>query len=131
MIFRETGEVKDSFFVLGSADNPIYLLKSRRPVLFDAGLTVLAPAYEKAIRTVLQATPPEMILLTPSCRNTILDDFELLEIISNSTAVIAAHQHLTAKGIRGYINEDGKADYINRKDYIKLGNYTINNFINK
>lgn len=64
MIFRETGEVKDSFFVLGSADNPIYLLKSRRPVLFDAGLTVLAPAYEKAIRTVLQATPPEMILLT-------------------------------------------------------------------
>lgn len=64
MIFRETGKVKDSFFVLGSAHNPIYLLKSRRPVLFDGGLTVLAPAYEKAIRRVLHTTAPEMILLT-------------------------------------------------------------------
>jgi glyoxylase-like metal-dependent hydrolase (beta-lactamase superfamily II) len=64
LIFRETGEVKDSFYVLGSTRNPIYLLKSSRPVLFDAGLAVLAPAYEKEIRAVLHATPPEMILLT-------------------------------------------------------------------
>jgi glyoxylase-like metal-dependent hydrolase (beta-lactamase superfamily II) len=64
VIFRETGEVKDSFYVLGSVHNPIYLLKSCRPVLFDAGLAPLGPAYEQAIRAVLRATPPEMILLT-------------------------------------------------------------------
>jgi glyoxylase-like metal-dependent hydrolase (beta-lactamase superfamily II) len=64
VIFRETGEVKDSFFVLGTAHNPIYLLKSRKPVLFDGGLTVLARVYERAIRNVLHGTPPEMILLT-------------------------------------------------------------------
>jgi glyoxylase-like metal-dependent hydrolase (beta-lactamase superfamily II) len=64
VIFRETGKVKDSFFVLGSAHNPIYLLKSSSPVLFDGGLALLAPTYEKAIRAVLGAMPPKMICLT-------------------------------------------------------------------
>jgi hypothetical protein len=73
---------------------------------------------------------PDMIPLTPTSRDAILDDRELLGIVSNSTAVIAAHQHLKAKGIRGYLDEDGQADYKNMKDYIELGAYTIYNYIN-
>ena len=72
---------------------------------------------------------PAMIPLTPTTRNSALDDDELLSIVSKSTAVIAAHQHLKAKGIRGYLDGGGQADYKNLKDFIELGTYTIYNYI--
>lgn len=66
MIFDRTGEVRDDFYVVGSADVPVYLLAGRKPVLFDAGLAQLGLLYEEGIRAVVGKSEPEILFLTHS-----------------------------------------------------------------
>jgi len=41
--------------------------------------------------------------------------------------VVAAHQHLVAQGLRGYVDANGQADRSKRAEFIKLGDELINN----
>jgi glyoxylase-like metal-dependent hydrolase (beta-lactamase superfamily II) len=64
LIFDKTGEVRDGFFVTGWSPNPIYLLKSKKPVLFDGGLALLGRVYRDAITSLLTGDSPRMVFLT-------------------------------------------------------------------
>jgi len=64
LIFDQTGEVRDGFYVLGSRDVPLYLLQAKRSVIFDAGIVKLGRIYEEEIRAVLKGQVPALLLLT-------------------------------------------------------------------
>jgi 2-aminobenzoylacetyl-CoA thioesterase len=64
MIFRKTGEVRDGFFVIGSPQVPLYLLKSENPVLIEGGVSLLGEVYRRDLAERLGDVQPEMILLT-------------------------------------------------------------------
>jgi 2-aminobenzoylacetyl-CoA thioesterase len=64
LIFNRTGEVRDGFFVAGWSHNPIYLLKSKKPVLFDGGLALLGRVYQEAITSVLKGDSPRLVFIT-------------------------------------------------------------------
>jgi 2-aminobenzoylacetyl-CoA thioesterase len=64
MIFSETGEVRDGFFVIGSPHVPLYLLKSENPVLIEGGISLLGEVYRRDLVERLGDVQPEMILLT-------------------------------------------------------------------
>ncbi len=66
MKFSQTGKVIDDFYVVGNATVPVYLLDGPVPVLFDAGVTALAPMYEADIRNVLGNREPAFLFLTHS-----------------------------------------------------------------
>jgi hypothetical protein len=50
----------------------------------------------------------------------------LLQINYEGACVVAAHQHLVAQGLRGYVDENGYADRSKRGEFIKLGDELIN-----
>ena len=56
--------------------------------------------------------------------NTPLTD-RLMQINYEGACVIAAHQHLVAQGLRGYVDANGKVDRSKREEFIKLGNQLI------
>ncbi|MEN8246459.1 MAG: MBL fold metallo-hydrolase [Thermodesulfobacteriota bacterium] len=64
MIFAETGKLTDYFHVLGSRYFPTHLLLGPKPVLFEAGLSCLGPAYVKEIGKVLKGGQPQLLFLT-------------------------------------------------------------------
>ncbi|MGE5842333.1 MAG: MBL fold metallo-hydrolase [Deltaproteobacteria bacterium] len=64
MIFSETGEVREGFFVAGWSHNPVYLLRGNLPVLFDGGLTLLGKVYREAITSILKSDLPRIVFLT-------------------------------------------------------------------
>lgn len=66
MRYEQTGEVVEGFHVIGNATVPVYLLDGQVPVLFDAGMTALGPAYEGDIRQVLGGRSPHTLFLTHS-----------------------------------------------------------------
>ena len=49
----------------------------------------------------------------------------LMQINYEGACVVAAHQHLVAQGLRGYVDADGKADRSKRAEFIKLGDELI------
>lgn len=58
--------------------------------------------------------------------NTPLTD-KLMKINYDGACVIAAHQHLVAQGLRGYVGADGNADRSKRAEFVKLGKELIEN----
>jgi glyoxylase-like metal-dependent hydrolase (beta-lactamase superfamily II) len=64
LIFSRTGEVRDGLFVTGWSHNPIYLLKGKKPVLFDGGLALLGRVYRDAIASVLNGDSPCIAFIT-------------------------------------------------------------------
>jgi len=64
VIFEQTGQVLDDFYVLGASHHPIYLLKGHKSVLFEAGQTLLAVIYREAIEAYLGKAHPEILFLT-------------------------------------------------------------------
>ena len=56
--------------------------------------------------------------------NTPLTD-RLMQINYEGACVIAAHQHLVAQGLRGYVDANRKVDRSKREEFIKLGNQLI------
>jgi len=68
---------------------------------------------------------PGLIPLTPCCSgNTTLTEF-LRQVNYEGACVIAAHQHLQAKGECGYIDENGKCQSSQRTYLTQLGNKVI------
>ncbi len=51
----------------------------------------------------------------------------LMQINYEGVCVVAAHQHLVAQGLRGYVDANGQADRSKRDEFIKLGDELINN----
>jgi glyoxylase-like metal-dependent hydrolase (beta-lactamase superfamily II) len=45
MVRLSAGKITDDFYALGTPDYPVYLLKGKQPVLFDAGMTFMGPRY--------------------------------------------------------------------------------------
>ena len=64
MRIETTGHIGNGLYVTGSAGVPVYLLDGPAPVLFDAGMTVLAQCYVDDIRAVLGARSPTRLFLT-------------------------------------------------------------------
>ncbi len=50
---------------------------------------------------------------------------KLMQINYEGACVIAAHQHLVAQGLSGYVDENGKADRTKREEFVKLGDELI------
>lgn len=50
---------------------------------------------------------------------------KLMQINYEGACVIAAHQHLVAQGLRGYVDADGKVDRAKRREFVKLGDELI------
>jgi hypothetical protein len=53
----------------------------------------------------------------------------LKKINFEGACVIAAHQHIVAQGLEGYIDEEGEADYNKRDEFIKLGEELIKSIV--
>jgi 2-aminobenzoylacetyl-CoA thioesterase len=66
MRFEKTGKIEEDFYVVGYASVPVYLLDGPMPVLFDAGVTVMARSYEKDLRRILGRREPAYLFLTHS-----------------------------------------------------------------
>jgi len=66
MIISRTGKIARDFYLLGHSSVPVYLLDGEEPVLFDAGFSGLAYAYEKDIRDILGPRSPAYLFLTHS-----------------------------------------------------------------
>jgi hypothetical protein len=49
----------------------------------------------------------------------------LMQINYEGVCVVAAHQHLVAQGLRGYVDANGQADRSKRDEFIKLGDELI------
>lgn len=52
---------------------------------------------------------------------------KLMQINYEGACVIAAHQHLVAQGLRGYVDAQGNADRSKRNEFVKLGDELIQN----
>jgi hypothetical protein len=50
---------------------------------------------------------------------------KLMQINYEGVCVVAAHQHLVAQGLRGYVDAKGQADRSKRAEFIKLGDELI------
>lgn len=61
-----TGNIANSFYVLGHSAVPIFLLDGPTPLLFDAGFTGLSYMYEREIKAVLGQRSPAFLFLTHS-----------------------------------------------------------------
>jgi len=56
---------------------------------------------------------------------------KLLQINYEGACVIAAHQHIVAQGLPGYVDAELIPGHNKREEYIKLGNQLINAVVNK
>jgi hypothetical protein len=52
---------------------------------------------------------------------------KLMQINYEGACVVAAHQHLVAQGLSGYVDTDGNADRTQRSEFVKLGDELIRN----
>jgi len=64
MIFAQTGKLTDFFHVLGSKYFPTHMLLGPEPVLFEAGLSCLGPAYVQDVEMILKRCQPQLLFLT-------------------------------------------------------------------
>ena len=69
---------------------------------------------------------PAMEPLELFARNSTPLTEKLLQINYEGACVVAAHQHLVAQGLKGYLHPCGNADRSKRAEFIKLGDELIN-----
>ncbi len=53
MVKMSAGKITSDLYALGTPDFPVYLLKGKQPVLFDAGMTFMGPRYLEDLKTSL------------------------------------------------------------------------------
>ena len=56
---------------------------------------------------------------------------KLLRVNYEGACIIAAHQHLVAQGLSGYLDEQGNADRSKRGEFVKWGDELIRNTVGK
>jgi glyoxylase-like metal-dependent hydrolase (beta-lactamase superfamily II) len=66
MRIEQTGKIEEDFYVIGNAGVPVYLLDGAMPVLFDAGVTVMAGCYADDLQRILGLRMPAYLFLTHS-----------------------------------------------------------------
>jgi 2-aminobenzoylacetyl-CoA thioesterase len=64
LIITDTGKVGPGLYVIGTSRMPSYLLDGKQPVIFDAGISCLGPAYQNDIEKILKGRSPEVLFLT-------------------------------------------------------------------
>lgn len=98
--------------------NGVELLEKYASYLHDQGFVVTFGS---------EHNTPAMEPIELFARNkTSLTD-RLMQINYEGACVVAAHQHLVAQGLPGYVNANGQADRSKRAEFIKLGDKLINN----
>jgi hypothetical protein len=73
---------------------------------------------------------PDLTPMSVTCRNNTPLDEELQEISWQGACVVAAHQYLHAKGMQGYVDQEGFVDTTQKQDFAALGNGVIKRWIN-
>ncbi len=64
MIIKETGKVGPGFYVLGTSRMPVYFKDGETPLIFEAGISCLGPAYQKDLQKILDGRQPRFLFLT-------------------------------------------------------------------
>lgn len=98
--------------------NGVELLEKYASYLWDQGFVVTLGSEHN--------TPAMEPMELFARNNTPLTD-RLLQINYEGACVVAAHQHLVAQGLRGYVNSQGRADRTKRAEFIELGKEVIAN----
>ena len=97
--------------------NGVELLEKYASYLHDQGFVVTLGS---------EHNTPAMEPMELFARNSTPLTDRLLQINYEGVCVVAAHQHLVAQGLRGYIDVNGQADRSKRAEFIKLGDELIN-----
>ena len=100
-----------------STRNSVELLEKYAGYLHDQGFVVTLGS---------EHNTPAMEPMELFARNSTPLTDRLLQINYEGVCVVAAHQHLVAQGLRGYIDVNGQADRSKRAEFIKLGDELIN-----
>lgn len=103
-----------------STRNDVVLLEKYASYLHEQGFVVTLGS---------EHNTPAMEPIELFARNNTALTEKLMQINYEGACVIAAHQHLVAQGLRGYVDADGKADRSKRGEFVKLGDELINNTI--
>ena len=102
--------------------NDVILLENYASFLHDRGFIVTLGSEHNS---------PSMEPIELFARNrTPLSD-KLKRINYEGACVIAAHQHLVAQGLSGYVDEQGNADRSKRGEFVKLGDELIRNRVGR
>ena len=96
--------------------NDVELLEKYASSLYEKGFVVTFGS---------EHNTPAMEPIELFARNQTPLTAELLQINYHGACVIAAHQHLVAQGLDGYVDEDGQADRSKRTEFISLGDQLI------
>lgn len=97
--------------------NSVELLEKYASYLHDQGFVVTFGS---------EHNTPSMEPIELFARNGTPLTERLMQINYEGACVVAAHQHLLAQGLRGYIDANGQADRSKREEFIKLGDELIN-----
>jgi diphthamide synthase subunit DPH2 len=98
--------------------NGVELLEKYASYLHDQGFVVTFGS---------EHNTPAMEPIELFARNSTPLTDRLLQINYEGVCVVAAHQHLVAQGLRGYVDANGQADRSKRAEFIKLGAELIEN----
>ncbi len=101
-----------------STRNDVVLLEKYASYLHEQGFVVTLGS---------EHNTPAMEPIELFARNNTALTEKLMQINYEGACVIAAHQHLVAQGLRGYVDADGKADRSKRAEFVKLGKELIEN----
>ena len=100
--------------------NDVHLLEKYASYLHDQGFVVTLGSEHNS---------PMMEPIELLARNQTPLSEKLLQINYEGACVIAAHQHLVAQGLSGYVDENGNADQTKRDEFVKLGDELIKNAV--
>ncbi len=92
--------------------NGVELLEKYASYLHDQGFVVTFGS---------EHNTPAMEPIELFARNSTPLTDKLMQINYDGVCVVAAHQHLVAQGLRGYVDAKGQADRSKRAEFIKLG----------
>ncbi len=101
--------------------NGVELLEKYAAYLYNQGFVVTFGS---------EHNTPAMEPIELFARNSTPLTDKLQQINFEGACVIAAHQHLVAQGLRGYVDADGKADRSKRDEFVALGKELIERTIN-
>lgn len=96
--------------------NDVHLLEKYASYLYDQGFVVTFGS---------EHNTPAMEPIELFARNSTPLTETLMKINYKGACVVAAHQHLVAQGLSGYVDEKGNADRSKRDEFAKLGDELI------
>lgn len=98
--------------------NGVELLEKYAAYLYEQGFVVTFGS---------EHNTPAMEPLELFARNSTPLTDKLMQINFEGACVVAAHQHLVAQGLRGYVDAAGQADRSKREEFVMLGKELIEN----